>query len=463
MLKNIFFLLFFFLVTNSFAQKKMTPISQSSLTGISLPNGSKQDSRMLSVAGAKILLEMESKKANVSLSSPEVLLLPPAAAGGFNADSLVKNLSDQGWAVSVIEGDNKYAWLQKDNRNLIMYFSMNAKETGLYFAEAASAPVQNGGGNTTGTIQTAPTETNQTQQTTNTVVQTNQPEVVQTNQTEVVQQPTTPVTNSGFAFNTTNFDDGWTATVQENWVEVTKGTTRVLIHYPNKQADAYNSVLMDGLKNAWNILVAPRYSSASNFEFKPLTGWQSIEFAEADLTENGTSRTVHVVLFKMNYSNGSGRYLEFITPDKNSFEQEFGAYHQTTYGWEKMENMAFRNRFAIAASDLTGKWTNNFSGSVQYVNVNTGFDAGTATHASAENFLFTAGNTYKWDLGVASGMVGNIKFQSVKSNGRFSLPSNWQISFSDMEGKPRTFNAYFSSIKGFRILWLDDKAYGKIE
>ncbi|MBK8088959.1 MAG: hypothetical protein IPK31_14040 [Chitinophagaceae bacterium] len=257
MLKNIFFLLFFFLVTNSFAQKKMTPISQSSLTGISLPNGSKQDSRMLSVAGAKILLEMESKKANVSLSSPEVLLLPPAAAGGFNADSLVKNLSDQGWAVSVIEGDNKYAWLQKDNRNLIMYFSMNAKETGLYFAEAASAPVQNGGGNTTGTIQTAPTETNQTQQTTNTVVQTNQPEVVQTNQTEVVQQPTTPVTNSGFAFNTTNFDDGWTATVQENWVEVTKGTTRVLIHYPNKQADAYNSVLMDGLKNAWNILVAP--------------------------------------------------------------------------------------------------------------------------------------------------------------------------------------------------------------
>ena len=157
MLKNIFLILFLFSAVNPFAQKKMTPISQSALTGISLPNGSKQDGRMLSIAGAKILLEMESKKANITLSSPEVLLLPPVTAGGFNADSLVKNLSDQGWAVSVIEGDNKYAWLQKDNRNLIMYFSMNAKETGLYFAEAASAPVQNGGGNTTGTIQTAPT------------------------------------------------------------------------------------------------------------------------------------------------------------------------------------------------------------------------------------------------------------------------------------------------------------------
>ncbi len=455
MLKNIFPLFFFFLVTNSFAQKKMTPISQSPLTGISLPTGSKQDNRMLSVAGAKMLLEMESKKTNITLSSPEVLVLPPVTNGGFNADSLVKNLSDQGWAVSVIEGDKKYAWLQKASRNLIMYFSLELKETWLYFAEASSAPVQNGQGNNTGTIQTTPTETNQTQQTTE--------PVVQTNQTEVVHQPTPPVTNSGFAFTTTNFDDGWTSTVQENWVEVTKASIRVLIHYPNKQADAYNSVLMDGLKNAWNILVAPRYSSASNFEFKPITGWQSIEFAEADMIERATGKAVHVVLFKMNYSNGSGKYLEFITPDKNSFEQEFGAYHQESYGWEKLEKMANYNKFAVAASDLTGKWTNNFSGSVQYVNVNTGFDAGMATHASAENFLFGSGNTYKWDLGVASGMVGNIKFQSVKSSGKFSLPSNWQISFSDMEGKPRTFNAHFSCIKGFRILWLDDKALGKIE
>ncbi len=461
--KTIFLLLLFSLAANSFAQKKMNPITQSPITGISLPTGSKQDSRLLSVAGAKMLLEIESKKANITLSSPEVLLLPPVTASGFTAESLIKKLSDLGWVISVVEGDKKYAWLQKDSRHLIMYFSMNAKETGLYFAEAASAPVQSGQGNNTGTIQTAPTGTNQTQQTTEPVIQTNQTEVVKTNQTEIVQQPTTPITNSGFAFTTTNFDDGWTSTVQNDWVEVTKQNIKVLIHYPNKQADAYNSVVMEGLKNAWNILVAPRYSSASNFEFKPITGWQSIEFAEADMIEKTTGKAVHVVLFKMNYSNGSGKYLEFITADKNSFEQEFGAYHQTTYGWEKMENMAFRNRFAISASDLTGKWTNNFTGSVQYVNAYTGFDAGTATHASAENFLFATGNTYNWDLGVASGMVGNIKFQSAKSNGKFSLPSNWQISFSDMEGKPRTFNAYFSCIKGFRILWLDDKAYGKIE
>lgn len=278
---------------------------------------------------------------------------------------------------------------------------------------------------------------------------------------EIKTVPVQHTAGKGFTFSTTNFDDGWSSTVQEDWVQVTKGTSKVLIHYPNKEADAYNSVVLDGLKNAWNILVAPKYSSAGNFEFKPISGWQTIEFAEADAVEKATAKTVHVVLFKMNYFNGSGKYLEFITPDKRSFEQEFGAYHETSSGWEKMENMANYNKFAVAASDLNGKWTNDFSGMQQYVNANTGADAGADTHASNEVFEFDADNTYRWSLGVASGFVGNIKFQSVKSNGNISLPNIWQISFSDIEGKPRTYNVFFSCIKGARILWIDDKAYGK--
>ena len=47
---------------NLFAQKKLVPVSQSQLTGIALPAGSKKDSRMLSVAAAEVLLEMETSK-----------------------------------------------------------------------------------------------------------------------------------------------------------------------------------------------------------------------------------------------------------------------------------------------------------------------------------------------------------------------------------------------------------------
>jgi hypothetical protein len=278
---------------------------------------------------------------------------------------------------------------------------------------------------------------------------------------EIQKEPVKQTVN--YAFTTTNFDDGWTSTAQEDWVQVSKGVITALVHYPNKQADAYNSVVIDGLKNAWNILVAPKYSTASNFEFKPISGWQTMEFAEADAVEKITGKTVHVVLFKKNYSNGSGKYVEIITPDKNSFEQEFGVYNSSATSWDKLENLVTYNKFAVAATDLAGKWTNNYTGAIQYVNAHTGLDAGMNTHASVENFQFGPGNTYKWDLGVASGAVGNIKFQSAKSNGRFSMTGNWQVNFSDIEKKPRTYDVHFSCIKGLRILWINGTAYFKTD
>lgn len=277
--------------------------------------------------------------------------------------------------------------------------------------------------------------------------------------TDVAQPPAA----TDFRFSTSNFDDGWTSTIREDWVEVTKGNLKVLIHYPSKKTDEYNPVLLDKLKNSWDLLIAPRYSAASNFEFKPYSDWQSLEYAEANAVERETGNRVFVVLFKFNYFNGGGVYMEFITPDKPTFEREFGAYHQSTSGWEKMERMNGYNKFAIAESDLKGTWSNNYSGTLQYVNANTGLDAGMSSHASNEKFVFGPGNTYQWSLGLASGMVGNLKFQSVKSSGNFSVPDNWRVTFSDIEGKPKTYNAHFACVKGARVLWLGETGFGRVE
>jgi len=282
-------------------------------------------------------------------------------------------------------------------------------------------------------------------------------------QIQPVVQPVNSV-SINFKYSVTNFNDGWTSTMQEDWVAVTKNNIKVLIHYPNKLADAYNSVLLNGLKNAWNVLVAPKYSSASNFAFKPIQSWQSIEFAEADCVEKASGKTVHVVLFKKDYSTGAGKYMEFITADKNAFEQEFGPYVKSEFSksWDKMANMASYNKFAVDAGDLKGKWTTDFTGITQFVNAYTGANAGMSTHTSAQTYEFS-GNTYKWQIAMASGFVGNIKFQNTQSSGKFSLPSMWQVYFSDMEGKPKTYNAFFSCIKGARVLWLDDTGYAKSE
>lgn len=236
-----------------------------------------------------MLLDIEGKKANVSLSATEVLALPKTTGSGFTIDSLMKNLTDAGWAVSVVPGDKKHAWPLKENRRLLMYFSMNATDTGLYFAKASSAPQPN--------THSAVIVANQTSTTTK------QPT-----------QQTAAITNSGFVFTTTNFDDGWNSTAKEDWVEVTKGNLKVVLHYPNKAAEEYNSDLITGLKKAWDVLVAPRYSSASNMDFRSLYSYESIEFAQADMVEITTGKTVYVVLFKKNFSSGKGKYIEFISP-----------------------------------------------------------------------------------------------------------------------------------------------------
>ena len=71
------------------AQKKIVPVSQSSLTGIALPSGSKQDGRFLMELSGKALLEMETKKANTTVTKTEIFYLPATAAGA-DPDSIVQ-------------------------------------------------------------------------------------------------------------------------------------------------------------------------------------------------------------------------------------------------------------------------------------------------------------------------------------------------------------------------------------
>jgi hypothetical protein len=53
-------------------------------------------------------------------------------------------------------------------------------------------------------------------------------------------------------------------------------------------------------------------------------------------------------------------------------------------------------------------------------------------------------------------MVGNAKYAKVNSAGKFTVPNNWQIHFSKIESGAKTYNAYWSCIKGARLLHLLD-------
>jgi Lipocalin-like domain len=276
------------------------------------------------------------------------------------------------------------------------------------------------------------------------------------------QSTSSPAKKGAFTYTTINFDDGWTSTVHEDWVQVTKGDLKVLLHYPTSRIDVSSMDYKTISKNAWDALVAPRYNSLTNFVlFGGTSEYEKPSFIAGNVTDNTTGKESYVALFK----KGNSGWIEFITSDKNSFVSAFGLdiskvdfYNTASEVWDPLKKMANYNKFAVAAADLEGKWTTKFSGMTQYVNIYTGADAGASSHSSAESFQFT-GNTYHWELSSATGMVGNLKFQGAKSDGKHSLPNNWQIHFSDLEGKPKTYNAYFSCVKGARMLWLEDTAY----
>jgi hypothetical protein len=451
-MKHLFFLALIFQCAVAIAQKKVIPVNQSTLTGMNLPYGSKQDSRFLTEITAKTLLEMETKKAGTTVSKVEVLTLP--AESGFSSDSLVVQLSNLGYAVQPLETDNKYAWLQKDNRHLVLYFEKRKTSIDLYFGELGAAPAALQTTIPQQQQQTLPEQQTNTQQT-NTQQQETMQQTIPEQQPITTQQTT--FVNTGYAFTTTNFDDGWTSAVQEDWVEVSKGTIKVLLHYP-KEGTIIPADPEPHVNNAWNILTAPRYSNLRNYRTAYIQTFNRPYLGMGTLTDNATGRDVFVVLFRQ----GQSGWMEFIMPDKNDFIQQY-RFDPETIAWNSeselmnpLIQMANYNKFAIAASDFNGTWTSDFSGMQQLYNVYTGNYAGMHINQSKEVFEFNNGGTYKWNLLVVNGMVGAMNYAQVKSSGQLQIINNWQITCSDIEGKPKKYHAFFSCIKGARLLKILD-------
>ncbi|HEV7781258.1 MAG TPA: hypothetical protein VGO58_08320 [Chitinophagaceae bacterium] len=273
----------------------------------------------------------------------------------------------------------------------------------------------------------------------------------------VASPPKSQALNTGFSFNTTNFDDGWTSTVQADWVEVIKGNSKILIHYPRDET-VFPSDPDPLIRTVWDILVANRYSNLRNFKTSYISTYNRPYLGMGYMTNNQTGKEVFVVL----YRQGETGWIEFIEANKNSFIQQY-KFDPEAIRWDSetellkpLETMVNYNKFAIAVSDFKGTWTSDFTGIQHLYNIYTGNSAGMNIHQSSQTFQFGAGNTYNWSLVAVNGTTGNTKYVSVKSSGKFSVPNNWQVRFSDMEGKPKLYDAFFVCIKGARLLKMND-------
>lgn len=271
---------------------------------------------------------------------------------------------------------------------------------------------------------------------------------------------------NGFKYNTTNFDDGWTATVQENWVAVTKPGIAVLIHHPNELTDIYFSNKIEGDYNAWRLLITNRYTNITNFLQRGIQDYQSITFLTAHAVDKTTGKSNHIVLYKKHYDKGHGRYIEVVADNQSVFEKEFGnnyinssswSWMDQATSWNKLADMQWRNKFAIDAADLIGEWASGNTQSLSYYYTAAGGYAGATATSVADKFTFLTGNKYQSNHNGASGVVGNLKFSRVAYNGKTEV-SNWVITVTNRhEGVTEKFDSFFEAVKGGRILHMRGK------
>ena len=445
-MKTIAFILSVAMSVSVLAQKNLISVSKSALAGIALPQGSKLDQRILYRATAKTTMDLEAADSNWVLTDNYEVILMPVSNDNDISDTIITSFENNGWTLHVNEKNNKWGVASKGGRKLMIYFQASKKDSWLYMAEIGSGTA---------------TKTSATTSNTNARVDEPKPK---TTPTAKPTQPAPTGLSKGFQFFTTNFDDGWTAIEKPDWIEVSKGNLMVLLHFANPAVDMSSGQTPVINASAWDVLVAPRYLDKRDYyAFNGNMSYLRSSATSAVLTDK-QGQLKYVVLFR----RGRGAFIEFIAPDKASFEQEFGMNISQSNSenliwsndeqWTKMDNMQTRNKFAVGVQDLAGHWSESSGAYAQMYYTGTGNYAGMNAVSNNAQFWIEADGSYRSQHKGASGMVGSQSFFQEEYKGKYSMNGNWEVSFTNrFKGKTDMYWCQFEIVRGGRILHLTDK------
>ncbi len=441
------------------AQADAPAAVRSALADVPLPNGTILDKGMFGRAAGRVMIDLSlSPLGMTSGDGFEMFKLAPAD-GSILTNAIHDAFRAQGWRMTplpALANGDQQAWSEKNSRKLYVYVQVKGKNPQLYLADAVPAKpsvATNGA-----TAKAAPLPGSPTSAASPKTSSAQTPTTTSTTTSSIPASPTptspTPTVSSYF-YGSTKFDDGWLSTAKPNWVEVTKGDITVFLHHPRPVDQTYESVLAEQTRKAWNSLVAPRYRDAKALFIERFNvgDFESINFAEGDLTDAATGRSVHVVLMKKNIP--SGRWTEIVTPDKATYEREFGPYLVERTNWNPLLALLRRNRFGVGPSDVSGTWTDDWSGATEMVYAGTGWSAGLMYAGGSTSVVF-GGGRYEWSTTSGTGMTGSVKWQSQTKRGTVSVPDLWTVTLvNGANSEAERYNAWFEAVSGGRILTLD--------
>ena len=427
-----------------YGQKNVIPVSTSSLTGISLPGGTKQDKRIMIVAAARTLLEMKAGElGRVNEQSVEVFSVP-LTAGAAERTKLLQSFESAGFHVTGISDDKDYSLVTGNGKEFLMYLKDMPASTDLYLTPLQlQQPVS-----MENKVVSSPAGASVTQnpgKATITDAKSASKEIFPPNQ--AVEK--SAEARSGFAFTSTNFDDGWSAVEEKDFVKVTKDDLVVKIYWGEQMTEQMRPPVSEVSDYFWNSKVLPQYQVSQVWRLDESLTYFKLNYMWAEATDKTSGKTCYIGM-TVDLSSGFAVVVLAAAPDKNSYDRTFPKP-------ENVKAMAGYNRFAIAYSDLIGIWSESSTSTANYYYANTGNYAGMAFASSAATFIFNADNTYSSKHNGASGMIGNTQSYTQEYKGLVTN-TNWEMSLNNrFNGKTEDFDVWMEAVRGGRILHLTNK------
>lgn len=395
----------------SCGQEGISVVSQSKMTGISLPENSVLDQKPLDMAAARMLLELGS--GDIKIGDVEVL----GIVKSFTINHLKTELNSKGWQITPV--DNEYMWLKKADQTLFAYFSEGGQAMEFYIGKTKSSPAQNGN-------------------------------VTMQNHTGNNQANNPP--KGKFHFVTTNFDDGWVAQDFGDKVLVTKGAVKVYIYPPLKHDEVSRRA---GRDYYWDNFISKQFQIQTKQYRDPAPSDPvKPDYIEGRAIDRATGKNCFLGFYVQSVSGVKYPILA-VAPDEKTFWSYFPRANSANNS--DLAMMSGYNKFAVSHSDLIGTWSGGASGAANYFDAYTGSYQGMGAAVKGDVFTFDSNGSYKSKHSGATGMVGNMNTYQVEYSGKASV-SDWEIILTNRhDGKTSVYDANFEVVSGGRILHLQDK------